>query len=327
MAVRGELSIHTAEAWHSVMAMLTAALLMSFCWSFLRLPEANLLMVTFCFLSALILYPVTDGWKRFRLLLPMAFCAVTLQFLIGICREEKLLLVILPSLTAAMILRFLPGRASACAMCIIGYLAFFAPGSWLAAADRACGIAVGIPLVLFATAWFHSRLPGKSGAADRFSLSESLQLGFLLAFGTWLTEALNLAQGAWIMLTVLFICQFCCTGGRYAEASLDRILAAPLGLLLGGLYLGCLVFFDYRFIYLLFPFGAFSFYLLRRNGDFGGFTVLFMMAFSIYADWSTGDIHRFHFADMLFQRTVATLIGSVLMMAYSTGIRKREGTV
>jgi len=325
MAARGELSVQTAEAWNSVMAMLTAALLMSFCWSFLRLPEANLLMVTFCFLSALILYPVADGWKRFRLLLPMAFCAMTLQFLIGICREDKLLLVILPSLAAAGILHFLPGRATACSMCIIGYLAFFAPGSWLPAADRACGIAVGIPIVLFANALFHSRLPEKSRADDRFSLSDSLQLGFLLGIGTWLAEALNMAQGAWIMLTILFICQFCCNSGNYAEASLERIIAVPLGLLLGGLFLGCLVFFDYRFIYLLFPFGAFSFYLLRRNGDFRGFTMLFMMAFSIYADWSTGDIHRFHFAEMVFQRTIATLIGSVFMMAYNIGTGERRG--
>ena len=77
MAARGALSVRTAEAWNSVMAMLTAALLMSFCWCFLRLPEANLLMVTFCFLSALTLYPVADGWQRFRQLIPMAFSAMT----------------------------------------------------------------------------------------------------------------------------------------------------------------------------------------------------------------------------------------------------------
>ena len=326
MAARGELSVRTAEAWNSVMAMLTAALLMSFCWCFLRLPEANLLMVTFCFLSALTLYPVADGWQRFRQLIPMAFSAMTLQFLIGVCREDKLLLVILPSLAAAAILRFLPGKSAACSMCIVGYLAFFAPGSWLPAVDRAFGIALGIPVVLLADALFHSRLPETSSSDDRFSLGDSLKLGSLLAVGTWLAEALDLAQGAWIMLTILFICQSCCNGGNFAEASLERIIAVPLGLLLGGLFLGCLVFFDYRFIYLLFPFGALGFYLLRCNGDFWGFTVLFMMAFSIYADWATGDIHRFHFAELVFQRTVATLIGSVFMMVcpLGTGERRRR---
>ncbi len=323
MALRGE-SVPVSGPWHHVMALLTAALLMAFCWCFLRLPEGNLLMVAFCFLSASVLYQVPDGWKRFRLLLPMAFCASSLQFLIGICREEKWLLVFLPPLTAAGILRYLPGKVTACSMCIAGYLAFFAPCGWLPAVDRACGIALGIAAVLLSTAVFHSHLTPKSNFYDRFSTAESLRLGFLLGLGTWLSEALKLGQGPWIMLTILFVCQFSCISGRYADASLDRVIATPLGLLLGGLFLGCLAFPDYRFIYLLFPFGAFSFYRLNRKGDFFGFTVFFMMAFSIYADWSTGDIHRFHFADLLAERSAATLIGAVLMILYD-GIRKGEG--
>lgn len=323
MAFRGK-SVPVSGPWHHVMALLTAALLMAFCWSFLRLPEGNLLMVAFCFLSASALYSIPDAWKRFRLLLAMAFCAAFLQFLVGICREEKLLLVLLPALTAAAVLRFLPGRGISCSMCIVGYLAFFAPGSWQPAIDRACGIMLGIPMILSATAVFHSYLPEKSGFYERFSTSDSLLLAFLLGTGTWLAEALKLGQGAWIMLTILFICQFCCGTERYAEASLDRTIAVPLGLLLGGLFLGCLAFFNYRFIYLLFPFGAFSFYQLNRNGDFFWFTVFFMMAFSIYADWSTGDIRRFHFAAMLVQRSIATLIGSVFIVLYDR-LRKREG--
>ena len=323
MVFRGE-SVPVSGPWHHVMALLTAALSMAFCWSFLRLPDANLLMVAFCFLSASVLYQVPDGRKRFRLLLPMAFCAMSLQFLIGICREDKWLLAILPALTAAGILRFLPGKVTSCSMCIAGYLAFFAPGSWLPAVDRAFGIALGIPVVLLATAFFHSHQPEPDGFYGRFSTKEVLDLGFLLGAGTWLAESLKMGQGAWIMLTILFVCQFSCGSGRYADASLDRIIATPLGLFLGGLFLGCLAFFDYRFIYLLFPFGAFSFYLLNRKGDFFWFTVFFMMAFSLYADWSTGDIHRFHFIQLLAQRSAATLIGTVLIFLYD-GMRKGEG--
>ena len=323
MALRGE-SVPVSGPWHHVMALLTAALLMAFCWSFLRLPEGNLLMVAFCFLSASVMYGIPDGGRRFRLLVPMAFCAASLQFLIGICREEKWLLVFLPALTAAGILRFLPGKVAACSMCIVGYLAFFAPGSWLPAVDRAFGIMLGVPAVLLSTMIFHSYLPEKSGFYDRFGTPDSLRLGFLLGIGTWLAETLRMGQGAWIMLTILFISQFSCLSGRYAEASLERIIATPLGLMLGGLYLMTLAFFDYRLICLLFPFGAFSFYLLNRNGDFFWFTVFFMMAFSIYADWSTGDIRRFHFAEMLVQRSVATLIGSVFIIIYDQ-MRKGEG--
>ena len=323
MAIRGE-SVPVSGPWHHVMALLTAALLMAFCWSFLRLPEGNLLMVAFCFLSASSLYNIPDGRKRFGLLLFMAFSAASLQFLIGICHEEKFLLVLLPALTAAAVLRFLPGKGIACSMCIAGYLAFFAPGGWQPAVDRAFGIILfGIPAVLLATAVFHSYLPEKIGFYDRFSTSDSLLLAFLLGVGTWLSKALKMGQGPWIMLTILFICQFCCGTNRYAKASVDRTFAVPLGLLLGGLFLGCLAFFNYRFIYLLFPFGAFSFYQLNRNGDFFRFTVFFMMAFSIYADWSTGDIRRFHFAELLVQRSIATLIGSVFMILYEN-LRKGE---
>ena len=49
------------------------------------------------------------------------------------------------------------------------------------------------------------------------------------------------------------------------------------------------------------------------------------MAFSVYADWATGDIHRFHFATMLAERSVATLIGSVFMILYDN-LRKGEGS-
>ena len=324
MALRGE-SVPVSGPWHHVMALLTAAMLMAFCWSFLRLPEGNLLMVAFCFLSASSLYAVTDGRKRFALLLPMAFCAASLQFLIGICREDKLLLILLPALAAAMILRFLPGKASACSMCIAGYLAFFAPGGWLPAFDRACGIMIGIPVVLFATWIFHSYLPEKNGFYDSFGTRDSFLLAFLLGIGTWLAEALQLGQGPWIMLTVLFICQFSSASGRYGDASLDRTLAVPVGLLLGGLYLGCLAFFNYRFIYLLVPFGALSFYLLNRTGGFFWFTVFFMMAFSVYADWATGDLHRFHFMTMFSERSAATLIGSVFMILYDK-LLKGEGS-
>lgn len=322
MVLRGEHSIHISEPLNYAASMLAAALLMALCWSFLRLPHGNVLMTTFCFLSASVLHRIPDGWKRFRRILPMAFSAGLLQFLIGICREEKLLLAVIPAAVSAGILRYLRGKGAACSMCIVGFLAFFAPGGWQAAADRACGIALGIPIVLLASALFHSELPEKEGKDICFSWQESLRLGFLLGLGIWLTEALKLGQGAWIMLTMLFICQYSIGTGCYSEASLERIIGTPAGLLLGGVFLGTFAFFDYRFIYLLFPLGALGFYLLRKNGDFFLFTVFFMLTFSIYADWAAGDVHRFHFADLFMQRTAATLIGSLFMILYDSMRRK-----
>ena len=44
--------------------------------------------------------------------------------------------------------------------------------------------------------------------------------------------------------------------------------------------------------------------------------LLFMTAFSMFADWATGDGRNFNFAELLFWRSAATCIGALLMFLY-----------
>ena len=81
---------------------------------------------------------------------------------------------------------------------------------------------------------------------------------------------------------------------------------------------------DYRFVYLLIPLGVLAFHQFYRTGSFFLFTVWFMAAFSIYADWATGDCRRFHFAELLFWRTAATLIGAGLLVGFRGFFRRRR---
>ena len=45
---------------------------------------------------------------------------------------------------------------------------------------------------------------------------------------------------------------------------------------------------------------------------------MFMVAFSIYADWATGDMHQFHIREMILSRSLATTIGIVLVLLFQT---------
>ncbi|MBQ9336999.1 MAG: hypothetical protein IJS14_06875 [Lentisphaeria bacterium] len=301
---------------HHVFALLTAALMMTGCWCFLRLPHGRLGLVTFCFLSASVLYELPSLSARIRLLSVMAGSALLLQFWICICRADRILLVLLPALTAAMILRRLP-HAAAWPACIAGFLGFSEPGGFIPAADSALAVVLcGIPSVLIATALFHSPGPMPPAFYARLTPGEASGLAFLLGLGIWIAEVLQMPQGVWIMLTMLFIGQFAGPDGDLFRASFDRIAATPLGLLLGGVFMACFSGFDYRFVYLLIPLGALAFYLLWRTGSFFLFTVWFMAAFSIYADWATGDWRRFHFCGLLFWRSAATLTGAGLMLGF-----------
>ena len=307
---------------HHVLALLTAALLMAGCWCFLRLPHGGLKLVAFCFLSASVLYGLPSFRTRLRLLLAMTGFAVLLQFWIDICREEPVLLILLPSLTAGVILHLLPTGA-AWPVCIAGFLGFSGPGGFLPAVDSMLAIVVcGVPSVLTATWLYHSPDPEPRSFYGRFSLGEASGLAFLLGVGIWIAEVLRMPEGVWIMLTMLFIGQFAGRDGDLFGASFDRIAATPLGLLLGGVFMAGFTGSDYRFVYLLIPLGALAFHQFYRTGSFFLFTVWFMAAFSIYADWATGDCRRFHFAELLFCRTAATLIGAGLLLGFRGFFRR-----
>ena len=126
------------------------------------------------------------------------------------------------------------------------------------------------------------------------------------------------------MLTLLFIVQFAYGNGGYRRASRDRIAAVPIGILMGGIFMGCLTYFDYRLIFLLIVPALLGFYLLYQKKSFFLFTIFFMMTITIYADWETGDSRRFHFNELLFWRSAATMIGAGILLLFQRALRRGE---
>lgn len=200
------LSTHFRRAMNHALSLMAAAVIMAFFWCFFRLPDANLLMVTFAFLATSVLYDV-DGWKdRLKLSLIMALYASTLQFLVGICHQAKFLQVILPALFSFFTLRSLDNRCAACAVIIVGYLGFFAPGGFMPSIDRAIGIFVGVIAIMLATALVglvHLRHAYISTFGKPFTLIEAWRITLMLGFGTFISNVLKLSQGPWIMLTIV----------------------------------------------------------------------------------------------------------------------------
>ena len=154
-------------------------------------------MVTFAFLATSVLYDV-DGWKdRLKLSLIMALYASTLQFLVGICHQAKFLQVILPALFSFFTLRSLDNRCAACAVIIVGYLGFFAPGGFMPSIDRAIGIFVGVIAIMLATALVglvHLRHAYISTFGKPFTLIEAWRITLMLGFGTFISNVLKLSQ-------------------------------------------------------------------------------------------------------------------------------------
>ena len=140
----------------------------------------------------------------------------------------------------------------------------------------------------------------------------------MLGFGTFISNVLKLSQGPWIMLTIVFIYLAVNETQDHVYFSKRRIFSVPLGLFLGAMYMSCLVYFNYQFIYLIPLLGALGFFILYYYDDYFFFTVMFMVAFSIYADWATGDMHQFHIREMILSRSLATTIGIVLVLLFQT---------
>ena len=141
-------------------------------------------MVTFAFLTTSVLYDV-DGWKdRLKLSLIMALYASTLQFLVGICHQAKFLQVILPALFSFFTLRSLDNRCAACAVIIVGYLGFFAPGGFMPSIDRAIGIFVGVIAIMLATALVGLTLPLRLALGAAIGVpARSISSSAILLFG------------------------------------------------------------------------------------------------------------------------------------------------
>lgn len=117
-----------------------------------------------------------------------------------------------------------------------------------------------------------------------------------------------------MILTIIFIYLAKTPDKQNITLARQRIISVPAGIILGGIYSGSAVIFDYRWAYLAPLIGAASFFVLFYYNDFFSFSLLFLFAFTVYADWSNGTLHEFNFQQLLFARSLATVIGAWILL-------------
>ncbi|MBO5721827.1 MAG: hypothetical protein J6S19_01815 [Lentisphaeria bacterium] len=303
------------QALHHTFVLTATALAMIFLWSGRLLPQANLLLVVFAFLSAVRLSGIASQELRLRLLSGMLISATLLQYIVSVTGNLPLLHVLLPAAASWIILLKLP-ESSAYPVLLTGFLAYSAEPGVYAAAERAADL-----LFSGVTAWFISSLNStKNPFAQAANSEKNLppQKAFIESLtifcAAFLYKLLSIPQGIWIVLTVIFIYMVQQPEDDILFLAKQRIFSVPAGIMLGGLYSGAVVMFDYRLAYLAVLFGATGFFMLYYRHDFFYFSLFFMFAFTVGADWMSGALRDFHFMQFLFARSLATAIGTILLL-------------
>ena len=306
------------DAFNKAMTLLTALLMMAVLLAVLRLPESNLLLVVFTFLASALLFDVPEFRMRCIYALKMAVYAAAAQLLTGITWQTPFLRIVFLSLYVFFTLITLPDRQGACAVLLCGYLGYFAPGGTMTALYRCIDFVFSAVIILLAASFsgiVRLRPPEQEPFKSPCSAAEAFVITSELAAGAILIQLLRLSQGAWIMMTIVFIQMAANPRHPVNDLALQRIFAIPAGILLGGLYLGIFCRFDYRFVYLL-PFtGTAAFFTYYSRGNYFLFSLLFIFSLTLFSDWLTGTYHRNHFADIMLARCFATLAGSFLAIA------------
>ena len=291
--------------------LLLAVVFMALGWGVFRMPEANLLEVTFTSLVSALLADVSSFRSRFKLALLWGCYGSAAQFLISVSGGAPFLKILVSSLFAYFTFLTLDRRAG-CIVMLTGYLSFFAPSGFLPAVGRIFDLFAGVAVILIVTALGNgSAVKEKSFTSCPYSSRQALVIASELALGTFITELFQLQQGAWIMMTVLFI-NMCKTPGVSEEKlALERILAVPAGIITGGLLLGIFYRIDQHLIWLLPFIGAAGFFILYSEGNFFLFSIIFMITLTLFADFMAGPYHQFHFWNSFFSRSFATLLGAL----------------
>jgi hypothetical protein len=106
-----------------------------------------------------------------------------------------------------------------------------------------------------------------------------------------------------------------------------RIAAPPLGILAGGMFLGCFNATNYQMIYII-PFsGTLAFFLLYLKNNYFAFTFLFMFTLTLFTDWMLGTNSRFHFTNIMLSRCISTVIGAILLLCGKNLMQKEDDSI
>ena len=297
-------------------ALLMAILLMAIAWCFMRLPSSNFQMVTFAILSATALCNISSFNVRLKRCIQMICLTAILQFTISITANFPLIRVVISSLFSFIILLWIPNKRCAVTSLIAGFLALFAPAGLLAGLNRSIDIICSGLSVLLVTSLDNLSSDHTPPTTEiPYTLKEAAVISIEIAIGFVIALLFKHEQANWIMLTSLFIHLSESPQSPLPTLAKHRIIATTLGILLAGLYLAGLVTNNYRMIYIIPVTGTLGFFLLYLKNDYFMFTFLFMFTMTLFSDWMLGNYNRFHFAELMFSRTLATAIGGILILS------------
>ena len=308
-------------------ALFAAMVMMITLWSFLHLPGASLPMVTFAFLSSAALCDISSFNRRVRCCIRMVCGAAAAQFLIGITAAHPAAAIIVSTLFSFFILAVIPERQNAIIVLITGFLSLSAPSGVSAILNRCIDIGVaGIAVLTVTTAVNAFNPSGSSGPGQNYTFRQAAVISAEIAVGVTVLKIFKHGQLVWVILTVLFIHLAETAQSSFEDLVKQRIFATPLGILAGGLYLGCFNAVNYRMIYIV-PFsGTAAFFMLYLKNNYFIFTFLFMFTLTVFTDWMLGTNSRFHFTEIMFTRCAATAAGALLLLCGKNFMR-REITV
>ena len=263
------------SAFKRTAVLFSAMLMMAALWGLIRIPGANLQMIVFAFLASSLLVENRFFSARLRDAVIWACYCAAIQFLISVTCETPLLQMLLTSILAYVVFVSLPDHRTGCMVMLVGYLALFAPTGWEEAVDRSMDIFAGILIVMAVTTLWNIGLERReiTTVSMQYTFCQAAMLAAELGVGMLIFRLLDLAQGPWVMLTVIFIRMSETPGASTAKLALQRIFAVPLGIIAGGFLLETFCRVDERFTCLIPLIGASGFFMLYENGDFFLFTL------------------------------------------------------
>ena len=317
------------QALYRTFILLASALTLAFFWSYLHLPEGNLMIAVLAALTAVRISGLAACNTRLRELIAIIGGSAILQYIVSITYELQLFNVLLPAAVGYIILRIMSGN-SAHIVLLAGCLAYTALPGAAAGAERVVDIffAGGAAWVAAMLACGAKTLYSSDDAGKPLPPAEAFSETLMLFCGLFLYKSLAIVQGIWITLTIIFICMLKQPGESNIKLVRQRIFSVPLGIMLGGIYSAAAVTADYRLAYFMPVIAAVGFFMLYYRHDFFLFSLFFMFAFTIYADWMSGNIHGFNFQQLLLARTLATVMGGAILLIFeklATGCSNKQG--
>jgi hypothetical protein len=319
-----ELLMNDNDAIYKTLSLVTAMVFMAVLWSLFRLPDDTQLLVVFTFLSTSML----SGEKSFSIRMKMTFIMALYCSLFGVItgmfQFHAFFKIPVQLLASAFTLYTIPSRQAAFTVLLTGYLSDNVSGGVTSAINRMIDILFAVLTVLVITMFTVKRRE-----STVFQPCQPREIAFTvtqLAIGGILGSLIQLQQGIWVILTIIFIISSSDSDSTIGQFAAERIFAVPAGIILGGLYMSTLCRLDYRFVYVFPLIAAAGFYQLYSSGNFFWFSLLFMFALTMFSDWQSGTYRNFNFSSVMIARSVATITGAILVAAGNAAVSERKSS-